>query len=115
MIRTSGQLLEWEDLKDLLGRYIAGPLGRAELDKLEPRSDREWLRTGDMVKLVFLTKAGGERMWVCVTERAGDRYTGTLDNDPFITDDLHADDVVRFGPEHVIEIMKGPHLAVVRS
>jgi len=43
MIRTTGQLLEWEELKALLGRYIAGPMGRAELEKLEPRSDRVWL------------------------------------------------------------------------
>ncbi len=45
MNRTSGQLLEWAELKELLGRFIAGPLGQSELDRLEPRSDREWLRT----------------------------------------------------------------------
>jgi len=44
MIRTSGELLEWGELKELLGRFIAGPLGRAELEKLQPSSDREWLR-----------------------------------------------------------------------
>src|SRR4051794_24380809 len=43
MIRTSGPLLEWPELKDLIGRYIAGPLGRAELEQLEPSSDRAWI------------------------------------------------------------------------
>lgn len=43
MIRTSAPLLEWEELKALLGRYIGGPLGRAELEALQPVSDREWI------------------------------------------------------------------------
>ena len=36
MKRTSGELLEFEELKRLVGRYVAGPLGRAELDRLLP-------------------------------------------------------------------------------
>ena len=43
MKRTSSELLEFDELKRLLGRYVAGPLGRAELDRLHPISDREFL------------------------------------------------------------------------
>jgi DNA mismatch repair protein MutS2 len=43
MIRTSAQVLEWHELKSLVGRYISGPLGRAELGKLEPAVEREWI------------------------------------------------------------------------
>jgi DNA mismatch repair protein MutS2 len=43
MIRFSAALLEWQDLKDLIGRYVQSPFGRAELERLEPRTDREWL------------------------------------------------------------------------
>jgi DNA mismatch repair protein MutS2 len=34
-------LLEYPQLKELMGRYVAGPLGRAELERLEPLTDRE--------------------------------------------------------------------------
>jgi DNA mismatch repair protein MutS2 len=43
MQRTSASLLEFDELKRLLGRYVAGPFGRVELDALHPTSDREWL------------------------------------------------------------------------
>ena len=45
MKRTSGELLEFDELKRLVGRYVAGPLGRAELDRLQPVSDREYLES----------------------------------------------------------------------
>lgn len=45
MKHTSGRLLEWDELKQLLGRYVAGPLGRAQLDALEPREDRTWIES----------------------------------------------------------------------
>src|SRR5690349_2758445 len=43
MKHTSGELLEFDELKRLIGRYVAGPLGRAELDRLQPVTDREYL------------------------------------------------------------------------
>jgi DNA mismatch repair protein MutS2 len=43
MQHTSADLLEFEQLKLLLGRYVAGPLGRAELEKVEPITDRSIL------------------------------------------------------------------------
>jgi DNA mismatch repair protein MutS2 len=37
---TSEDLLEFGGLKELLRRYVSGPFGRAELEKLEPSTDR---------------------------------------------------------------------------
>jgi DNA mismatch repair protein MutS2 len=36
----SSDLLEFESLRELVGRYVGSPLGRAELEKLGPHSDR---------------------------------------------------------------------------
>src|SRR5260370_37338404 len=41
MILTSSEVLEFEALRQLLGRYIYSALGRAELDLVEPTSDRD--------------------------------------------------------------------------
>jgi len=40
---TSGDLLEFDELRRLLGRFVASPLGAAELEKLAPSADREAL------------------------------------------------------------------------
>jgi len=40
MIQTSAALLEFEALRELLARYVASPLGRAELAGLAPSADR---------------------------------------------------------------------------
>ncbi|HYP15343.1 MAG TPA: endonuclease MutS2 [Bryobacteraceae bacterium] len=45
MQHTSSGLLEYEDLKALVARYVAGPFGRKELDSLQPTSDREQLES----------------------------------------------------------------------
>jgi DNA mismatch repair protein MutS2 len=39
----SADLLEFEPLRELVGRYVGSPLGRAELEKLAPHSDRKAL------------------------------------------------------------------------
>jgi DNA mismatch repair protein MutS2 len=36
----SADLLEFESLRELVGRYVGSPLGRAELEKLAPQTDR---------------------------------------------------------------------------
>jgi DNA mismatch repair protein MutS2 len=38
-------LLEYPELKELIGSYVSGPLGRAELDRVEPSTEREALET----------------------------------------------------------------------
>ena len=39
-MNTSAQLLEFDALRHLLGRYVASPLGQAELENVAPGSDR---------------------------------------------------------------------------
>ena len=39
MKTTSADLLEFDALKDLLGRFVSSPLGGAELDKIAPSAD----------------------------------------------------------------------------
>ena len=40
MIQTSSELLEYDGLRRLLGRYVSSALGHAELERLEPSADR---------------------------------------------------------------------------
>jgi DNA mismatch repair protein MutS2 len=40
MKTTSADLLEFDALKSLLGRFVSSPLGRAELDRMAPGDDR---------------------------------------------------------------------------
>lgn len=71
------------------------------------RSRRERLQTGQIVKLCFLPDGdrSPERMWVIVKRAlASDRYTGTLDNEPYGIDELSADQLVEFEARHVIDI-----------
>jgi DNA mismatch repair protein MutS2 len=44
-VKTSAEVLEYESLRQLVGRYIASPLGRRELEKVEPHADRDRLVT----------------------------------------------------------------------
>lgn len=43
MPNWSADLLEYEGLRSLLGRYVASPAGRAELERMEPTTDRGFL------------------------------------------------------------------------
>jgi DNA mismatch repair protein MutS2 len=43
MIHTSAGLLEFEALRALVGRYVGSPMGRGELGKVEPHTNREQL------------------------------------------------------------------------
>ncbi len=45
MKHTSADLLEYEELKRLVGRYVSGPLGRLELERVEPITDKERLES----------------------------------------------------------------------
>ena len=42
-MHTSAELLEFEPLRQLLARYLSSPLGRRELDKVQPHADRDRL------------------------------------------------------------------------
>ena len=72
-----------------------------------PRSDREQLTAGDLVKLAFAPTEPDrltEWMWVIVLARTAGGYVGRLDNVPANIPSLQAGDDVRFGPEHVFKI-----------
>lgn len=79
---------------------------------LPSRQDRESLRAGDLVKLIFRmvepddSQFVAERMWVQVQEVEAARFVGVLDNDPYALTTIKAGHVVHFGPEHVIEIFQ---------
>ena len=45
MIQSSADLLEFEPLRQLLGRYVYSPLGKAELESVEPAVDRVWIES----------------------------------------------------------------------
>ena len=45
MQNFSADLLEFEPLRELVGRYVGSPLGRAELEKLAPHTDRAVLQS----------------------------------------------------------------------
>ena len=42
-MRTSSEVLEFESLRTLLGRYVSSPMGHRELAKIQPHSDRAQL------------------------------------------------------------------------
>jgi DNA mismatch repair protein MutS2 len=42
-LKTSAEVLEFELLRQLVGRFVSSPLGRREIEKLEPQADRERL------------------------------------------------------------------------
>ena len=75
------------------------------------RAERDSLQAGDLAKLLFeITgpSAGmpnAERMWVEVTGRDADGYTGTLTNAPAVITTIARGDTIRFGPEHVISTL----------
>jgi len=63
---------------------------------LPEREKRQNLRTGDMVK----------RMWVVVSETNNGEFTGILDNEPFIKSCLNVGDEIKFNYKNVLEIYK---------
>lgn len=75
------------------------------------RAERESLKVGDCVRLLFCLVDGGpdrpraERMWLDVAEVGAGSYVGVLTNQPTAIDDLNVDDLVSFGPQHVISIL----------
>jgi hypothetical protein len=89
---------------------------------IPPREDRENLRRGQSVKLIFDIEAEdetgkvqiqGERMWVTVAERIGDLFIGILENQPGCLEPTESTYLcmgaeVPFAAEHVIDIANPP-------
>jgi uncharacterized protein YegJ (DUF2314 family) len=76
--------------------------------QMPPQEERESLRPGDLVKLIFRIEfddeAHVERMWVRVAEVRPEFYVGVLDNDPYCTDEIRSGMTVEFHADHVIQI-----------
>jgi uncharacterized protein DUF2314 len=75
--------------------------------------DKARLKKGSLVKLMFEINIGApgkavdpvsERMWVIVTERDGEWFSGFLDNQPLSGDAMKLGMVVNFKSEHIIDI-----------
>lgn len=73
-------------------------------------SEREALKPGQLVKLMFRIDVDGEvhveRMWVVVEEVRPEFYVGVLDNDPYCTADIRSGQKVQFHADHVIQIWR---------
>lgn len=74
-------------------------------------AERDALRTGDMVKLVFVldppptSGPNAERMWVEVSTAQEDgTYEGWLTNRPVVVTSLEPSAMIAFGPRHVAGI-----------
>jgi len=67
------------------------------------RGERELLKVGDFVKMIFLGSDRGERMWVVITKGLADgKYKGELRNHPFVLEGrLKWGDEMEFGPENI--------------
>src|SRR5262249_11861119 len=61
-VRNSAEVLEFESLRQLLGRYVSSPLGRRELAKIAPQADRERLEAD-------LAEAGEAAQYLSVAAR----------------------------------------------
>jgi len=76
--------------------------------EIPPQKDRDSLRPGDLVKLIFRIEFDDEihveRMWVRVTEVRPEFYLGILDNDPYCTEEIRSGMRVEFHADHVIQI-----------
>jgi hypothetical protein len=97
-------------MTDNLGRLVSAEESHAENPEtfwIPDKADRDSLQPGDIAKVIFKTYTGdgftGERIWVKVTGRIGNKYIGKLDNIPFIIANKLGDRVC-FRAEHVIDI-----------
>jgi hypothetical protein len=104
-------------LEDAEARYARGD----DLFWMPTRSERERLEEdlgeGLYAKLIFLIqdttpsdrrKVKGERMWVEVLSKKGALYHGHLANEPFTKRGSAKEGMpVWFGPEHVIDLIRG--------
>lgn len=67
--------------------------------------EKSAVRPGDLVKLMFRMRDGwGERMWVCVEKTDGDKFVGSLNNDPYAIPRLYYGAQIKFRSEHIIDI-----------
>jgi hypothetical protein len=95
------------------GRALSGLVNVEDMAKKHPktfqiasRAERSGLVGGKYAKLIWSSDKGGERPWVRVTGRKGDRYTGIVDNETFVPGTPKRGAKVTFGPENVAALMR---------
>lgn len=74
-----------------------------ETFEIPSKSERENLEEGSHVKVIFMP---GERIWIKVLGISGNRFRGKVDNIPIVTRGIKRGDIIRFGPEHIIDIKR---------
>lgn len=85
------------------------------------RAEREGVKPGELVKLLFEIvdptddMPSAERMWVKVTQAAGGRYIGELDNEPGALKSIGPGGRVEFRPEHIISLMDDWPLGALKA
>jgi hypothetical protein len=66
-------------------------------------ADKAELGPGDAVKLMWTVRRfPGERMWVQILHRDGDRFTGALDSDPFFVY-MVSGETIRFTSDDIVD------------
>ena len=92
--------LENADLIAKAAPYTFYKPSRRIIAKLEP---------GNICKMIFSFRSdnpehpAAERMWVIIDTIDNEQFTGRLDNVPLYITDLKYEDVVTFGPEHIVD------------
>ena len=69
-----------------------------------------WAGVGDFAKLAFSKVPRGEprwleSMWVEISERDGDHFSGRLDNDPELIETLAADASIGFDLDQIVDVL----------
>lgn len=76
--------------------------------EIPPQRERESLRVGDLVKLIFRIESADEAhvelMWVLVSEVRPATYVGVLENDPYCTQEIRSGMRVEFHADYVIQL-----------
>jgi uncharacterized protein YegJ (DUF2314 family) len=87
-------------------RYQEAP----EMFEIPSEAEREALKPGQLVKLIFRIEVDGEvhveRMWVQIEQAFPEYYVGTLDNKPYCTDEIAHGTRIEFHADHVIQIWR---------
>lgn len=69
----------------------------------------EQLAPGQRVKLIFALETEisdypeDEKLWVSITERSGQSFTGQLQDEPFYIDNLEAGQTISFESRHIVD------------
>lgn len=74
-----------------------------ETFEIPDAADKRWLEPGDFVKLMWaVRRSPGERMWVEILQRKGDRVVGRLSNEPLFAH-MNAGDTIKFHIDQIID------------